>query len=80
MALLTEKNEEPYTIYADPTQSTYKALGMVNTLTNPESEPGYITTGYWSKVAAGTSSHPFPSPLPSVFVTKRRMPIADTFC
>lgn len=53
MSLLREKGEEEYALYANPGQEVYKALGMVVTLTNPATAPGYITTGYWSKVAEG---------------------------
>lgn len=56
MGTLLEAGEEAYALYADPTQRIYRALGMVETLTNPATAPGYISTGYWSKVATGRST------------------------
>lgn len=53
MSGLRERGEEEYELYTDPSLQTYKALGMVRSLVNPETAPGYISTGYWSKVGAG---------------------------
>lgn len=53
MGGLREQGEQEYDLYCDPSQSIYRALGMVVGLTQPETAPGYITSGYWSKVAEG---------------------------
>lgn len=57
MGELSERGEEVYELYSDADRGVYKALGMVNSLIDPTTPPKYITTGYWSKVAAG-KPHP----------------------
>ena len=63
MALLRENGEREYAIYTDPSLQTYKILGMVSSFVNPETAPGYVTSGYWSKVGAGEFSVGVPGTL-----------------
>ena len=56
MGELREKGEAEYRLYCDPQQDVYQALGMVQSYLEPATTPGYIVTGYWSKVFSGTLS------------------------